>query len=171
MDCARLNIVSFFQEINFMDMSPSRRRWMFRFCAPVVLALAATGCATGTGSTSGASQSQGDSSKAALLKRSQAYWDAVQKNDRVTAWSFEEVSKDPNWTLEAYLKRGGIVFDAVEVRDVKSIEGDKALVDVWVRYSIPLLRMKTREGIAPDEWRLIDGVWSHVLKNSSMPSS
>jgi len=150
-----------------MDMSLSRRRWLLRCGAPVALVLAA-GCATGAGSASVALSAKKDSSQAALMQRTQAYWDAIQKNDRVAAWSFEEVSKDPAWTLEAYLKRGGIVYDKVEVRDVKSVEGDHAVVDVWMRYDVPMLRLKRQEAVAQDEWRLIDGIWHHVLKRSAM---
>jgi len=150
-----------------MDMSLSRRRWLLRCGAPVVLVLAA-GCATGAGGAATAAEPKKDNSQAALMQRAQAYWDAIQKNDRVAAWKFEEVSTDPAWTLEAYLKRGGIVYDKVEVRDVKSVEGDRAVVDVWMRYTVPMLRLKGQETVAPDEWRLIDGVWHHVLKRSAM---
>jgi len=150
-----------------MDMPLSRRRWLLRCGAPVALVLAA-GCATGAGSASVALNAKKDSSQAALVQRAQAYWDAIQKNDRVAAWSFEEVSTDPAWTLEAYLKRGGIVYGKVEVRDVKSVEGDHAIVDVWMRYTVPMLRLKGQETVAPDEWCLIGGVWHHVLKRSAM---
>ncbi len=150
-----------------MGMSLSRRRWVLRCCAPVVLALA-TGCATGIGGATGVAHSGAGGDKAALLQRAQAYWAIQQKNDSVAAWSFEEVSKDPAWTLEAYLKRGGIVYDSVEVRDVKSIEGDEAVVDVQMRFSVPLLRIKGQEALAQDHWRLIDGVWFHVIKKSAM---
>jgi hypothetical protein len=102
------------------------------------------------------------------LTRAKAYWGLIQKNDRVGAWAYEELSKDPNATLEAYLKRGGIAFDAVEVRGVRSIEGDRALVNVWMRYSLPLLRVKKQEAVAEDEWRRIDGVWHHVQRRSVM---
>lgn len=150
-----------------MGMSLSRRRWLLRCSAPIVLVLSA-GCATGVGGASTAVQPKKDSSQAALKQRAQAYWDAVQKNDRVAAWKFEARSKDPAATLDAYLKRSGITYDKVDVRDVKSVEGDDAVVDVWMRYSIPLLRLKEQEAVAPDAWRLIDGVWYHVLQRSSM---
>lgn len=150
-----------------MDMFFSRRRWMQSLGASFLVVFAA-GCATGAGGISGATLPGAGTDKAALLERSQAYWDAVQRNDRVKAWSYEAVSKDPAWTLEGYLKRGGIVYNKVEVRAVKSADGDKAVVDVWMSYSVPLLRLKGQEAVLQDEWRLIDGAWHHVLKRSVM---
>lgn len=151
-----------------MDMFFSRRRLMHLLSASVLVTLA-TGCATGAGGTFDASSSKKDSGQAALLKRAQEYWAANQKNDSVEAWKYEELSKDPAWTLEAYLKRGGIVYDAVEVREVKEIEGDRAKVTVAMRYSVPMLRLKGQEAVAQDEWRLIDGIWFHARK--AIPAS
>lgn len=104
----------------------------------------------------------------ALLKRATEYWELSRKNDNVNAWKYEVASKDQSMTLEGYLKRGGIVYDAVDVRGVRSIEGDEAKVDVRMRYSVPLLRMKGQEVDAQDTWRRIEGEWYHVLPRSSL---
>jgi hypothetical protein len=95
--------------------------------------------------------------KEAVRKRAEAYWALMRTNDKVAAWAYEAQSKDPNGSLEGYMKRGGITYDVVEVRDVRSIEGDKAVVDVFMRYSAPLLRIKGQEAVAQDEWQRIDG--------------
>lgn len=130
------------------------------------LILAAPVLMTGLGGCAATASSEGG--QAALFQRARAYWALIRANDRVGAWAYEELSKDPNATLEAYLKRGGIAFEAVEVRDVKSIEGERGLVSVWMRYSLPQLRVKRQEAIAEDEWRLINGVWHHVQRRSSL---
>lgn len=109
-----------------------------------------------------------DADKEALKKRAQEYWALVKANDRIKAWNYEELSKDPNGSLEGYLKRTGITFDVVEVRDVRSLEGDRATVEVFMRYSLPLLRVKNMETVSQDEWRRIDGAWYHVLRRSVM---
>ncbi|HRL97885.1 MAG TPA: hypothetical protein PLE22_00385 [Acidovorax sp.] len=139
----------------------NRRHLVAKLAAPVLLA-ALAGCATtGTAPV----PSEGD--KAALVKRAQAYWDLVRTNDRVAAWAYEAASKDKSLTLEAYIKRGGVTYDIVEVRSVRSIEGDEAVLDVWMKYGIPMLRLKTQETLVQDHWRRIDGVWHHVLRRSS----
>ncbi|WP_010462573.1 hypothetical protein [Acidovorax radicis] len=145
-----------------MTKPVTRRHLVVALAAPVVLAVL-VGCAATGGAVVSAEDDQ-----AALLTRAKAYWALIQKNDRVGAWAYEELSKDPNATLEAYLKRGGIAFDGVEVRGVRSIEGDRAVVNVWMRYSLPLLRVKKQEAVAEDEWRRIDGVWHHVQRRSVM---
>ena len=146
----------------------NRRHLVATLTVPVMLA-ALAGCAT-TGATpaaAGAAPVASEADKAALMKRAQAYWDLVRANDRVAAWAYEAASKDKSLTLEAYIKRGGVVYDAVEVRSVRSIEGNDAVLDVWTKYGIPMLRLKSQEAVAQDHWRLIDGVWHHVLRRSS----
>jgi uncharacterized protein YceK len=143
-----------------MAESIRRRNLGLILLAPVVVSVL-SGCAT-VGNVS----AEGD--KAALKKRAQEYWTLVKANDRIKAWNYEELSKDPNGSLEGYLKRGGITFEEVEVRDVRSLEEDRATVDVFMRYSLPLLRIKKTEAVAQDEWRRIDGTWYHVLRRSVM---
>ncbi len=144
-----------------MPKSLPRRQWALRLLAPALLVAVLGGCAT-------MGQPSPESDRAALQQRAQAYWDTVRANNRVAAWAFEEVSKDPSWTLEGYLKRGGITYDAVEVRGVRSLEGDRAVVDVWMRFGVPQLRIKRQEAMMQDDWRKIDGEWHHVLRRSTM---
>lgn len=145
-----------------MTRAVTRRHLGVVLAAPALLGLL-WGCAGTGGAPLSAANGQAE-----LLKRAQTYWSLIQKNDRIGAWAYEELSKDPNATLEGYLKRGGIVFDAVEVRGVKMIEGDRAVVNIWMRYSLPLLRVRKQETTAEDEWRLKDGAWHHVQRRSAM---
>jgi hypothetical protein len=52
-----------------------------------------------------------------------------------------------------------VLYEVVEVRGMRSIEGDNAVVDVWMRYSVPQMRMKGLEAcctgsLAPHRRRL-----------------
>lgn len=132
-----------------------RRRMISYLAVPAVAVLAAglVGCASGPSPAS---------DRKALLQRATAFWKSVQDNDPVTSWNYEELSKKPGWTLQAYLKREGILYQAVQVLEVRSLEGDKAVVDVKVKYSIPLLRMMDQEVVLKDEWVRVDGLWYHA---------
>lgn len=143
-----------------MSQSPLRRRFVMSLAAPLV-AVALAGCAT-TGSAPIAT----DADKVTLQKRAQTYWDLIRVNDPVSAWPYETASKDQSLTLEAYIKRGGITYEAVEVKAVR-IEGDEAVLDVWMRYGIPMLRLKAQENTVQDKWRKIGGVWHHVLRRGA----
>lgn len=99
---------------------------------------------------------------ARLLERARAYWAAIKANDRVTAWPYEAVSRDPNWSLTAYVRRGGgIVFHQAEVTGVDRIQGDEAYVNVEQNYDVPLARLRGVQAAVRDRWRRIDGQWYH----------
>mgnify|MGYP003589849714 CR=1 FL=1 len=144
-----------------MTMQPHRRRLLACLVGSTALVVGLAGCTTAPGAA-------GPGDQADLTRRAQAYWNLVRTNDRLEAWKYEAASKDQSMTLEGYLKRGGIVYDAVEVRGVRSMDGDTAVVDVWMRYSLPMLRLKGQEAMTQDEWRRIDGAWHHVLRRSAM---
>ncbi|GAB2526467.1 hypothetical protein [Simplicispira piscis] len=143
-----------------MHLWTNRRQLMLYLGVPA-LVLAISGCAS-------TAKLSPEADRLALEQRAKAYWNLIQANDRVPAWAFELASKDQSMTLDAYLKRGGVLYDAIEVRGVRSIDGDDAVADVWMRYSLPLLRIKTQEGVVQDAWRRVDGVWHHVQRRSSM---
>lgn len=136
----------------------SRRRTLAFLGASAVGALVA-GCATPA--------TPGDDS-GLLLERARAYWAATKANDQITAWPYEDASLDPRWTLQAYLKRGGIQYESVEVKGVRSLEGDTAVVDVEVRFSLPQMRLRNQVAVIGDRWRRIDGRWYHVLSRNSL---
>ena len=136
-----------------------RRRVLSYLAAPAIAALAAglVGCASGPSPAK---------DREVLLQRAQEFWKSVQDNDPVTSWKYEELSKKPGWTLQAYLKREGILYEAVQVQDVLSLDGDRAVVNVKVTYSVPLLRMNSQEVVLKDEWVRLDGVWYHADRKS-----
>lgn len=144
-----------------MTMPFNRRRLLVVLAAPAALA-ALGGCAT---------MSSPEADRAALLQRAKTYWAAIHTNDRVTAWAFEESSKDPEASLQGYLKRGGVTYETIEVRSVLSLDGDSAVVDVHMKYGVPQMRVKGVEATLQDEWRRIDGSWYHVQRRSAMFAS
>ena len=153
--------------MNKLGHKPTRRALSVSIAS--VIALAFVGCASGPVTAPGAIKA--DPSPDALLKRAQTYWSLVKANDNVGAWAYEAQSKDPAWSLEAYLKKGGIAYSSVQVLSVKSIEGEVGVVDVLMTYSLPILRVRNRELRAEDQWRLIDGVWYHSPpKNAFFPT-
>lgn len=142
-----------------MAIFQSRRQLLSRLALPLVcgVAVALVGCA---------SAPTPESDREVLLQRATSFWKTVQANDPVASWKFEELSKKPGWTLQAYMKREGISYDSAQVLDVRSVEGDRAIVNVKVMYSVPLLRMNSQEVTLQDEWVRLDGLWYHAnLKN------
>lgn len=135
--------------------APTRRHWLTWGAAALGLSLLGACAATGGGA---------GASEAALLERATAYWAATRANRQVDAWAYEQISLDPRWTIEAYLKRGGIVFNSVRVLKVRSIEGDRAVVDVEQNWNVPQLRLKNQQAVLQDRWVLIDGKWYHAEK-------
>ncbi|KLR58471.1 hypothetical protein [Diaphorobacter sp. J5-51] len=136
-----------------------RRRLLQALVLPAAVMLTLAGCA---------STPSPQADREALLQRAREYWELSRKNDTLNAWKYEAASKDQSMTLEGYVKRGGIVYDSVEVLGVRSLQGDEARVDVRMRYGVPLLRLKKMEADAQDQWRRIDGIWYHVLPRSSV---
>lgn len=135
-----------------MNHFSARRRLLGSLMLPVAAALLA-GCAAPPAA---------DADRAALLQRVNAYWQLALKNERVKMWSFEAASLDGQMTIEAYLKRGGITYESAEVRGIHSLQGDTAEVDLQMRYSIPLIRLKNQDSVVRDVWRRMDGVWYHA---------
>ena len=131
-------------------------------------AAALVGCASAPSATSAPAGRKADSSQEALVKRAQAYWDLVRANDNVAAWAYEAISKDPNASLEGYLKKGGITYSHIKVLGVKSVEGSAGVVDIEMTYSAPLQRIKDQQVRTDDQWELIDGIWYHSLRRSGM---
>ena len=109
--------------------------------------------------------------EAALLERARAYWAAMLANDLVKAWPYEEVSLDPNWTLQGYLKRNRVILKAAEVIGVAKREGDEAVLRVKLRYDLPQAFLKDHEQTIADPWVLRDGVWYHKHVRSGLFSN
>lgn len=106
------------------------------------------------------------SDPAQLLQRARDYWTLVKANDKLAAWPYELASKDPRATIEGYVKKGGVVYHAVEVRGVRELEGDRAILDVWFEYSVPAAQLRNQQALAEDHWRLLDGAWYHAPPRS-----
>jgi len=136
-----------------------RRRVLGCLALPVVAALAVglAGCA---------STPSPAKDREVLLQRATVFWKAMQENDIATAWAHEELSKKPGWTLQAYAKREGLVYEKVEVQDVRSVEGDRAVIDVKITYTVPVLRMGSQELVLRDEWVRLQGQWYHADRKS-----
>ena len=110
--------------------------------------------------------SQSDTS--VLLARAKTYWTLSQANDQVATWPFEDVSLDSRWTMQSYLQRGAASYDAVDVKDTATIDGEAAEVDVDITFSLPALKIKKHKMAIKDRWRLINGQWYHVLQPDSI---
>ncbi|MEW6694986.1 MAG: hypothetical protein AB1371_08580 [Pseudomonadota bacterium] len=131
---------------------PSRR--IFIGLAAAAAAVGLLGCAT---------PAVESNDPTALLERARAYWNAIRTNDLVTAWQYEAISRDPNWSLPNYLKRvGGIQYHEVQVRSVKAQQQDRAEVEVYQRFSVPLARLRDQEATIVDRWVRIEGRWYHA---------
>ena len=96
-----------------------------------------------------------------LLKRAQAYWNAIVAGDKIESYKFEVTSKKGEEPLSAYVKKGSLVYRNAKVEKV-IINKDKAIVKVKINYSIPALSIsKVLVTTIDDTWIKIDGVWYH----------
>lgn len=134
-----------------------RRRFLHALGVPAA-ALVLTAC--------GSQPHSAGADPALLLQRARDYWALVKANDKLAAWPYEFASKDPKASIEGYIKKGGVVYHAVEVRGVRELEGDRAVLDVWFEYSVPAVRLRNQKAAAEDHWRLLDGVWYHAPPRS-----
>ncbi len=101
-----------------------------------------------------------------LLERARAYWTHILSNDLTEAWRYEEISRDPRWTLQAYLKRAQLAYDEVQVRGAVLTSGNEARVEVMMRYSLPIMRIRKQEAVLQDVWKKLDGQWYHAESKS-----
>ncbi len=135
----------------------SRRQVLMYMLAPAALA-PLVGCAAVSAETG----------RQELIQRAKDYWEHMRANDRLSAWKYEAASKDKSLTLEGYLKRGGIVYESVDVRSVLRLEGDEAELDVKLRYAVPAVRLKGQDAAVRDRWTRVDGEWLHVLPRNPL---
>lgn len=105
---------------------------------------------------------------AQLLERARAYWAAQLANDLLAAWPYEEISLDPNWTVQGYLKRNRVILKAAEVLEVERVEGDEATVKVRLRYDLPQVFLKDYEQVISDPWVKRNGAWYHKEVRSAL---
>ena len=133
-----------------------RRRLLQALALPFAAALALGGCATGLG--------QG--SEQALQQRASVYWKAIKDNDLLTAWKYEEASRNPKVSLQDYLRAGGITYDQAEVQGVQLQADGRATVQVQITYNVPAMRLKGEQATLQDPWKLHDGQWYHVVRRS-----
>lgn len=133
-----------------------RRRQALACLLAPALATFVSGCATP------AANSAPSDDRAVLLERARAYWAAMQANDFVAAWQYEAISRDPNWTLQNYLKRvGGIRYREVQVLEIKALDGDQAAVAVFQKFDVPLARLRDQQATIMDRWVRLHGQWFH----------
>jgi hypothetical protein len=139
-----------------------------RFAASVLAGLAVAalvGCAAPSPTTVAFDAA---AEHAELMRRAREYWALIAVNDKVKAWPYETRSRDPQWTVQAYVQRGGILYHGVDVKGVKSMNSERAEIVLDVDYSVPLARIKRQKVEMIDRWRRIDGVWYHIQPRSSV---
>lgn len=135
------------------------RRSVLVWLLPSVLLPGLAACSSGP---------QPTGKQSTLEERARAYWAATVSNDLITTWPLENVSLDPKWTLQTYLKRGGINYEAAEVKGVKSQDGDQAVLEVEISFSLPQMRLRNQVAVIADHWTRVDGVWYHVLGRNTV---
>lgn len=101
-----------------------------------------------------------------LRERAQAFWDARKAGDEVTTYRYEEISLNPQMTLQKYLQsRGGIRYVDVELKDIELKDATHADVILRMSYLLPEAGIKTPlAGEVRDPWIRIDGQWYHAYQ-------
>lgn len=105
-----------------------------------------------------------------LRERAQAFWDARKAGDDITAYRYEEISLNPEMTLQKYLtSRGGIRYEDIEIKGINLKDPNHAEVIVHTRYRLPEHGIKSPlAGEMRDPWIRIDGQWFHVKEPGAL---
>jgi len=116
--------------------------------------------------------------RAALEKRVNAYWTAFEKEDFHATYGMHDPFFRSLRKYEEYAsKLGKIKFHGHTVKAIR-VNGNRAEVDLGIEYSVPKLKVGTREYEQPkteialtERWIYIDGDWFRVYKEEATDTS
>lgn len=106
-----------------------------------------------------------------LLERARAYWAAREAGDAIAAYGYESASVTGEQSLQAYVRRQGLLVRKAEVVGANLGDDGRATVRVVVEYVIPVAGFGSQIQRAEfdDRWVVLDGRWFHEWRPPRLP--
>ncbi|GAB6067983.1 hypothetical protein JCM13664_13020 [Methylothermus subterraneus] len=100
-----------------------------------------------------------------LRQRVVGFWDALKANDLVAMYGYEELSRNPQASLQKYVQsKGGIRYLSYKIQSIRILNPDEAEVSLEVEYLVPPAIQKPIKSKIRDRWVKIGGTWYHALR-------
>ncbi len=100
-----------------------------------------------------------------LRQRVTGYWDALKAGDLVAMYDYEELSRDPQASLQKYVQsKGGIRYLNYQIQTIRLLNPKEAEVTLKVEYLVPPVIPKPVQSELRDLWVKIGRTWYHARR-------
>lgn len=100
-----------------------------------------------------------------LRQRVTGYWDALKAGDLVAMYDYEELSRDPQASLQKYVQsKGGIRYLNYQIQTIRLLNPKEAEVTLKVEYLVPPVIPKPVQSELRDLWVRIGRTWYHARR-------
>ncbi len=133
----------------------------FRALLGLSLVVVVTGCAT-----------LWMSQEERLRQRVVGFWEALKVGDLVAMYDYEELSRDPEASLQKYVQsKGGVRYLGYEIKSIRLVNPKEAEVTLAVEFLFPPVIQKPVRSEIKDFWVRIGNTWYHTRRKPGKQKS